>query len=118
MRVGFRILIYKDGKRLKRTDLKDYKEAFWIGVRYITEFKYLEATKWLLVSEDSYEKYLLLALIHTSFGQRETAQEFIREGMDKPKRFKIKVEIDNPETGVSMMIDSFEDINKLHGGRL
>jgi hypothetical protein len=116
MRLGFRIYIYSEGKRLKRTDLRRSKEPFWIGVRYITEFKYLEATKWLLLSEDSQEKYMLLALIHTALGQRDTAREFLKEGSDKPRRYNLDIEVNNPESGLRFMVKDFSQIESLQEG--
>ena len=45
MRVRFRIrIVDKEGKRLKKEDFLKNSEPLYIGMRYITEFKYLEAT--------------------------------------------------------------------------
>ncbi len=115
MRLKFRIFLYVGDRRLRKKELLDRKEPLWIGIRYITEFKYLEATKWLLLAEDSYEKYLLLALIHLSLGQAGTAQEFISEGMDKEKGLNLKVIVNEPEKGLSFEIDSFSDLKKITG---
>ncbi len=112
MRVKFRILLYKGDKRLRKKDLEGIREPFWIGVRYITEFKYLEATKWLLVAEDSYEKYLLLSLVHLSLGQEETAKEFAREAASKPKSGVLKVKVLNPE-GKEIEGEKFLSLNSL-----
>lgn len=51
MRVKFRIVIHKDGKKLSKGDLLGEKDPFLVGVRYITEFRYLEATKWLMLAQ-------------------------------------------------------------------
>ena len=86
MRVKFRICVYLNGKRLKKDDLKGKRDPFFIALRYITEFKYLEATKWLYLAEDSYEKYYLLSLINEALGQEEQAREFL----ETAKRFERK----------------------------
>ena len=112
MRVKFRILLYKGDKRLRKKDLESIKDPFWIGIRYITEFKYLEATKWLLVAEDSYEKYLLLSLIHLSLGQEETAKEFAREAAGKPKGLGISVKVLKPD-GEEVEGDKFLSLNSI-----
>ena len=88
MRVKFRIRIDLNGKRLKKEDLKGKRDPFSIALRYITEFKYLEATKWLYLAEDSYEKYYLLSLINEALGQEEQAKEF----RETAKRFERKYE--------------------------
>jgi hypothetical protein len=84
MRVKFRIVIHKDGKKLNKGDLFGEKDPFWVGVRYITEFRYLEATKWLMLAQDCYEKYLLLALTNLALGQESQAQEFL------PRSFELQ----------------------------
>ncbi|WP_459776153.1 hypothetical protein [Aquifex pyrophilus] len=76
MRVKFRIGIYRNGRRLKKRDFQGLRDPLFIGMRYITEFKYLEATKWLLIAEDSKEKYTLLGMINEALGQSEQAREF------------------------------------------
>ena len=95
MRVKFRIVIYQEGKKLTREDLKDKREPLLIGIRYVLEFKYLEATKWLMLAEDSYEKYLLLGLINEALGQEAQAREFLEEASKYPKitPYTIKTEI-------------------------
>ncbi|SHK50483.1 hypothetical protein [Thermocrinis minervae] len=87
MRVAFRIVLEEKGKRLTKEDLKDKKDPFHIGLRYITEFKYLEATKWLMLAPDSYEKYYLLYLLNLALGQEEQAKEFERIYQYYPKLY-------------------------------
>ncbi len=77
MRVRFRILVFKEGKRLSKSELKGETDPLMVGLRYILEFKYLEATKWLMVAEDCWEKYMLLGLLNLSLGQEEPAREFL-----------------------------------------
>ncbi|WP_448587273.1 hypothetical protein [Thermocrinis sp.] len=100
MRVRFRIAIHKDGRRLSREELLNRREPFWVGVRYITEFKYLEATKWLMLAEDSHEKYLLLCLTSLALGQSSQAEEYCQEA----KKFKpsegIGIYLELPERGL------------------
>ncbi len=97
MRVKFRIAIYNEGVKLKKSDFADKRDAFSMGLRYILEFKYLEATKWLMLSEDSYEKYFLLGLINTALGQETQAKEFFQEAEKYPKRtpYTFKLEYTN-----------------------
>ncbi|MEM2368609.1 MAG: hypothetical protein QXQ50_10300, partial [Candidatus Bathyarchaeia archaeon] len=69
MRVRFRVAVYeKDGKRLSKEVLVGPREPLYIGIRYVVEFKYLEATKWLMLAKDCQEKYLLLALLNFALG--------------------------------------------------
>ena len=77
MRIKFRIGIYKQGTKQYKKDFRGLSDPLFIGMRYITEFKYLEATKWLFLAEDSYEKYLLLGLINEALGQDEQSREFL-----------------------------------------
>jgi len=77
MRVKFRILFLREGRPLKKQDLLNRKDPLSMGIRRILDFKYLEASKWLLLAEDSWEKYTLLALVNLSIGQEESAREFI-----------------------------------------
>ena len=86
MRVRFRILVFKEGRKLSKSDLRGETEALMIGIRYILEFKYLEATKWLMVAEDCWEKYMLLGLLNLALGQEEPAKEFL----ETSKRFSRK----------------------------
>lgn len=79
MRAKIKIIIKKDSKPLKKEDFKNKKDYLSIGMRYILEYKYLEASKWLLLSEDSFEKYYLLGLINLSLGQEKEGREFLEE---------------------------------------
>ncbi|WP_164930742.1 hypothetical protein [Aquifex aeolicus] len=97
MRVKFRIGIEKEGKRLKKKDLQGVRDPLYIGMRYITEFKYLEATKWLLLAKDSYEKYKLLALINEALGQNEQAREFEELSGKFPRVTDLSFVIEIPE---------------------
>ena len=97
MRVKFRIVIEKEGKRLKKKDFQGRREPLYIGMRYVTEFKYLEATKWLLLAEDSYEKYKLLALINEALGQEDQAREFEELSKRFPKVTEFSFFIEIPE---------------------
>ncbi|MEZ0361831.1 MAG: hypothetical protein ABWK04_08085 [Hydrogenobacter sp.] len=97
MRVKFRIVIYKDGVKLKKMDLEGKKDAFSVGVRYILEFKYLESTKWLMLAEDSYEKYLLLGLVNMALGQELQAREFLQEAEKYPKKTLYTIKVENPQ---------------------
>ncbi len=97
MRVKFRILLYKGDKPLSRKDIVEKQDPLSLGIRYILEYKYIEASKWLLLAEDSEEKYTLLALISLALGQRETAQEFITQSKEYPKKTDIKILLSTPE---------------------
>jgi len=68
--------LWRKGRRLRRSDFEGEKDPLLKGMRYVTEFKYLEATKWLLIAQDCYEKYFLLGLINLALGQEEQAKEF------------------------------------------
>ena len=107
MRVKFRISIYKDGKRLSKADLKQEKSPFWIGVRYITEFKYLEATKWLMIAEDCYEKYLLLSLANLALGQENQGREFYNEALKHKSMHPLKIFLEVPEKNIRVEIKEF-----------
>ncbi len=99
MRVKFRISIYKDGKKLTKKDFQGLRKPLFIGMRYVTEFKYLEATKWLFLAEDSQEKYLLLALINEALGQEEQAREFYENAARFPKATDYEFFKEFPEKG-------------------
>jgi len=75
MRVKFRIEVLREGKKVRRSELTA-QDPFTLALRYLTEFKYLEATKWLQLAPDSYEKYYLLGLVSEALGQEEEAEEF------------------------------------------
>ncbi|WP_448584169.1 hypothetical protein [Thermocrinis sp.] len=105
MRVRFRILLYKDNKKLTKTDLIHEKSPFWIGVRYITEFKYLEATKWLMIAEDCYEKYILLCLTNLALGQESQAMEFYNEALRYERVYPIQIFIEIPEKNLRLELN-------------
>ncbi|WP_204985452.1 hypothetical protein, partial [Escherichia coli] len=67
------------GNKQSKENFIKASEALYIGIRYITEFKYLEATKWLMLAQDCMEKYLLLGLINIALGQEKEGYEFLRE---------------------------------------
>ncbi|QWK19366.1 MAG: hypothetical protein KNN13_07660 [Hydrogenobacter thermophilus] len=98
MRVKFRVSIYKDGKKLKKADLVGKRDPLSIGLRYILEFKYLESTKWLMLSEDSYEKYFLLGLINKALGQDHQAKEFFQEAEKHPPKTSYTFQIEHPQS--------------------
>lgn len=110
MRVKFRISLYLEGKKLKKTDLKNRRDPLGVGLRYITEFKYLEATKWLLLAPDSYEKYVLLGLINLALGQVEQAREFFSALEDAGREAPLKVVIEIPEKGKRIEVQNISDI--------
>ncbi|WP_333785147.1 hypothetical protein [Thermocrinis sp.] len=110
MRVRFRISIYKDGKKLSKEDLKQEKSPFWIGVRYITEFKYLEATKWLMIAEDCYEKYLLLSLANLALGQENQGREFYSEALKHKSMHPLKIFLEVPEKNIKLEPKNLSEI--------
>jgi len=79
MRVRFRILIFRGNEPLRKKSLSGKKDPLSTGLRYLLEFKYLEASKWLLLAPDSWEKYALLALINLALGQEEAAGDFFNQ---------------------------------------
>ena len=109
MRVKFRIGIYKNGKKLTKKDFQGLRKPLFIGMRYITEFKYLEATKWLFLAEDSHEKYLLLALINESLGQEEQAREFYENAAKFPKTTDYEFFKEFPEKGEVLPIRNISE---------
>ena len=104
MRVKFRIQVYKDGKKLSKLDLVSAKSPFWIGVRYITEFKYLEATKWLMIAQDCHEKYVLLSLINLALGQEDQGEEFCKEALKHKPMYDIQIFVEMPEKGIKLEV--------------
>ncbi|NPB07655.1 MAG: hypothetical protein GXN96_01850 [Aquificae bacterium] len=97
MRVKYRIGLYLNGKRLKKKDLQGKRDPLFVGMRYIAEFKYLEATKWLLLAEDSYEKYYLLGLVNESLGQEEQAREFYEQAGKFPRKTGLTFKKERPD---------------------
>ena len=106
MRVSFRIrIVDKEGKRLKKEDFLKNSEPLYIGMRYITEFKYLEATKWLMLAQDCQEKYVLLALINYALGQRAQGDEFFYEAKKYPPKTQYSFLVEKPEENISFIIE-------------
>ena len=91
MRVRFRILIFRGSEPLKRKSLSGKKDPLNTGLRYLLEFKYLEASKWFLLAPDSWEKYILLALINLSLGQEETALDFFDQAKEYPRITDLRI---------------------------
>ena len=113
MRVRFRIVLYREGKKLRRSDFVNEKEPLYKGMRYITEFKYLEATKWLLIAPDCHEKYLLLGLINLALGQKEQAREFLENIKGTSRCTDVEVFVENPERGMKRKVDDLPDLVEL-----
>ncbi|WP_457601326.1 hypothetical protein [Hydrogenivirga sp.] len=113
MRVKFRISLYRGDRRLRRSDLRDIKDPLWVGIRYITEFKYLEATKWLLIAPDCYEKYLLLGLVNLSLGQEEQAQEFLSCTEGRERLTDLRIFLEKPEEKVRIEASDVGRVVKL-----
>ncbi len=114
MRVRFRIKLFRGNSRLTKKDLRIGSKAFSTAIRYILEFKYLEATKWLMLSEDSREKFLLLGLIYIALGQEEMADEFIERSEGCKKMTDLRIFIEFPQRGESLEIESPKDIKLWH----
>lgn len=113
MRVRFRILLFEGNRRLRKSDLKDRKDPLGLGMRYITEFKYLEATKWLLIAPDSWERYVLLGLINLALGQEEQAREFLEAADLYPKTTAYRIAVERPEEGFSKEIKRASEVIRL-----
>ncbi len=114
MRVRFRIRLSRGGRKLTKKDLRIGNKAFSTAIRYILEFKYLEATKWLMLSEDTREKFLLLGLIYTALGQEEMAEEFFERFKVCKKTTDLQIFIEFPQKGQSLQIESPEDFKLWH----
>ncbi len=109
MRVRFRVAVYeKDGKRLSKEVLVGPREPLYIGIRYVVEFKYLEATKWLMLAKDCQEKYLLLALLNFALGQDTQAREFLQEALKHERATDYLFVIEKPEEGIKVAIERIE----------
>ena len=113
MRVRFRISLYREGKRLKKSDFMNKRDPLYKGMRYIIEFKYLEATKWLLIASDCYEKYLLLGLVNLALGQEEQAREFFQSLDGTFPCTDIRVFVENPENGTKKEVKGLSDLVEL-----
>jgi len=114
MRIRFRIRLSEAGKKLTRKDLSFEDRPFSLALRYILEFKYLEATKWLMIAQDSREKYLLLGLIYIALGQDDLGSEFLERSSDYGKKTDLRIHIELPEEGRSFEIESPEDLKLWH----
>lgn len=105
MRVYFRIGIYEGEKRLSKVELKGSKDPLSIGMRYVLEFKYLEASKWLMLAEDCWEKYALLALVNLALGQKHQATDFWQEAYKYPRKTSYTFLVEKPEEGKRFVIE-------------
>lgn len=114
MRVRFRIRLYREGRVLTVKDLRGDKSTFSKALRYILEFKYLEATKWLMLSQDTAEKYLLLGLIYMAIGQEEMANEFMEKAEELEREGNLKIVIEFPDKGASLEVRSPADLGMWH----
>ena len=117
MRVRFRIRLYREGRLLTVKDLRGDKSTFSKALRYILEFKYLEATKWLMLSQDTVEKYLLLGLIYMAIGQEDMANELMEKAEDMEKEGNLKIVIEFPDKGESLEVRSPADLGMWHTKR-
>ncbi|MEJ7554757.1 MAG: hypothetical protein WKI49_04360 [Aquificaceae bacterium] len=109
MRVRFRVVVYsKEGKKLSKEDFIAFREPLYIGIRYVVEFKYLEATKWLMLAKDCQEKYLLLALLNFALGQDTQAHEFLQEALKHERATDYLFVIEKPEEGLKVAIERIE----------
>ncbi|MEJ5339773.1 MAG: hypothetical protein ACK42C_04105 [Aquificaceae bacterium] len=109
MRVRFRVAVYdKQGNRVNKEDLVLSSGSLYRGLRYVTEFKYLEATKWLMLAEDCQEKYLLLGLLNISLGQTYQGLEFLQEAMRHTKTTQYVFAVEKPEEGLRFFIEKPE----------
>ncbi|MCS6957008.1 MAG: hypothetical protein RMK75_00915 [Aquificaceae bacterium] len=109
MRVKFRIAVYSaEGKKLNREDFITRKSALHRGIRYVVEFKYLEATKWLMLAQDCMEKYLLLGLLYLSLGQEREGREFLKEAQNHRRITDYLFLVEKPEDGLKIIIEKPE----------
>ena len=114
MRVRFRIRLFRKGEKLTKREVNFGEKAFSTALRYILEFKYLEATKWLMLSADSREKYLLLGLIYTALGQEDMAEEFFEKSRSCEKATDLKIYAEFPGRNETVEIECPEDIKLWH----
>lgn len=86
MRTGFRILVLdKNNKKIEHANIdKNLLKA----IKYIHKFQYIEASKWLFLSEDSKEKYMLLSLINKALKQEDQAKIFLETSKEYPNVYK------------------------------
>ncbi len=113
MRVKFRIVPRRGEEKLKR-DFECEDTNLKKGIRYIIEFKYLEATKWLMLAEDSFEKYCLLYLIYRALGQTESSEDFYTKALQSPKRTDINILTEDPGKGWDFEIKDRGDLIVWH----
>ncbi len=119
MKPRLRIFIYTGDKKLSKKDLKTREDNFGKGLRYIAEFKYLEASKWLLLSEDSFEKYALLSIINIALGYKEGAFEYLEMAKNFEPSQEINIVVDNPKLNISKRkIKTLQDLNELKASLL
>lgn len=114
MRVRFRIRLCRRGKKLTKKGISVGDRALSTAIRYILEFKYLEATKWLMLSADSKEKYLLLGLIYTALGQEDMAEEFFEKSRNCEKATDLEIYAEFPERNETIEIECPEDLKLWH----
>ncbi len=105
MRVYFRIGVFKEGKRLSKEDFKGKKDPLSLGIRYVLEFKYLEASKWLMLAPDCWEKYALLALVNLALGQRPQATDFWQEASKYTQTTPYTFVVEKPEENKRLTIE-------------
>ncbi|NPB07059.1 MAG: hypothetical protein GXO03_05605 [Aquificae bacterium] len=84
MRVKFRVGIYAGGRRVRKDELKG-DDPLTLALRYVKEFKYLEALKWLQLAPETRERYELTALLLEALGQEEEAEEFYERAAELPR---------------------------------
>lgn len=87
MRTGFRILIL-DKDKIKVSENLDIDKNLARAVKYIHKSQYIEASKWLLLANDSKEKYLLLSLINYALKQEDQALHYFENAKDFPYIYK------------------------------
>ncbi|MEN3028139.1 MAG: hypothetical protein ABDH29_02730 [Aquificaceae bacterium] len=109
MRVRFRVGIYDgEGRRLAKDHFLSYSTSLHRGMRYVLEFKYLEATKWLMLAQDCMEKYLLLGLLNIALGQEREGIDFLQEAQKQEKTTCYIFAVEKPETGSKLFIERIE----------
>ncbi len=107
MRAGFRIGVYREGRKLSKEELKGERDPLLVGIRYVIEFKYLEATKWLQLAKDCYEKCLLLYLIFKALKQEDLEREYRRMWEGKARLTDLEFYVEFPEEGIRIKAEDF-----------
>lgn len=110
MRVRFRISLFRNGKKLSKADLSSEEDPLMVGIRYVLEFKYLEATKWFLIAEDCWEKFMLLGLINIALGQEDQGEEFLGQADRYPRKTDLNIVLEIPEENLRKEVRSPEDV--------